>query len=165
MMSSPFAKRVARSHLKRSATKQNKFRIEPLESRILLAVTFPHPAWIESGPDQITNGQLRLGTNTPAENLVIGAINDIAVDPNNANNVVIGSTTGGLWRTTDGGANWDTATEQAPSDSIGAVAFNLSDSTRVYAGTAQATSATDMQGDFVGGLFRSTNGGQSWGRV
>src|SRR5262245_4505084 len=164
-MTSPFtlAKRAARSHLNRSARKQRKFIVEPLEARLLLAVTLPLPAWTESGPNQITNGQLEVGAPGTADNFVIGAIQDVAVDT--ANNVIVGTVDGGLWRTTNGGASWQTATDQAASIAIGAVAFDPSDNTRAYAGVAQNSSAGDMRGDFIGGLYRSTNGGQSWGRV
>src|SRR3954466_5755914 len=45
---------------------------------------------------------------------------------------------GGVWKTTDGGANWTPLFDKAPISSIGAIAVAPSDHNVVYVGTGEA---------------------------
>src|SRR5256886_5616912 len=52
-----------------------------------------------------------------------------------------GAVAGGVWKTTDGGANWTPLFDKAPVSSIGAIAVAPSDHNVVYVGTARLRSA------------------------
>ena len=73
----------------------------------------------------------------------------------------MGSTGGGVWKTTDAGRNWrNISDEQFESGSIGAVAVAPSDPNVVYAGTGSACIRGNVSPGV--GLYRSTDAGKSW---
>lgn len=81
-------------------------------------------------------------------------VQDLAVDPTNANVVFAGlrGFAANLWRSTDalaGSPTWTSVSTGLPSVPVNAVLIDPSDGTRVYVGTDT-------------GVFRSTNGGTSW---
>ncbi len=76
----------------------------------------------------------------------------------------MGTTGGGLWKTTDGGQNWRPVTDgQIGSASIGAVEVCASDPDIVYMGTGETQLRGNVQqGD---GAYRSADGGETWEHV
>lgn len=91
----------------------------------------------------------------------IGArINCIAVNPANQNIIYIGYSTGGAWKTTDGGTTWNPIFDGQTALSIGHIAIDPSNPNIVYIGTGDPNvSGYPFIGD---GLWKSTNGGSSW---
>jgi hypothetical protein len=100
---------------------------------------------------------------------VSGRITGIAVDPRDptGNTYYVGSANGGVWKTTDGGADWtplmdfvtDGAGNPLPAP-IGAVALAPSNPNIIYAATGVADSAPDSNPGV--GVFISTDGGKTW---
>lgn len=89
-----------------------------------------------------------------------GRVPSIAVHPTQPDTAYAASASGGLWKTTDGGAHWTPLTDRLSSLNSGAVAIDPSDPETVYYGTGEwSTGAT---GD---GLFRSTDGGANWTKI
>src|SRR2546430_255196 len=80
--------------------KQPRLLLEALEERTLLSVTLQGiPNWAEQGPGPMFNGNNVEGIpNRPQA----GAINQIAVDPANADRIFVATSDGGIWRTTNG---------------------------------------------------------------
>ena len=76
----------------------------------------------------------------------------------------MGTTGGGLWKTTDGGLNWRPVTDgQMNSASIGAVQVCESNPDIVYVGTGETQLRGNIQqGD---GAYRSTDAGETWEHV
>ena len=76
----------------------------------------------------------------------------------------MGTTGGGLWKSTDGGQNWESVTDgQITSGSIGAVQVCGSDPDIVYMGTGETQLRGNIQqGD---GAYKSTDGGETWEHV
>ncbi|MCY4505509.1 MAG: glycosyl hydrolase, partial [Acidobacteria bacterium] len=76
----------------------------------------------------------------------------------------MGTTGGGLWKTTDGGLNWRPVTDgQMNSASIGAVQVCESNPDIVYMGTGETQIRGNIQqGD---GAYKSTDGGETWEHV
>lgn len=161
------------------------FSIEPLESRLLLSVTLAgSPDWIAQGPAPIENGNNVIltapGQNRPQD----AAVHAIAIDPTNANRVFIATVNGGIWRTTnatysqfdsadndgdgtvdeaDETPTWTPLTDQLPSLSMGAIAFSPLDATNntLFAGNGRFSSGFG-DGQTQAGLFKTTDGGNSW---
>ena len=72
-----------------------------------------------------------------------------------------GSASGGIWKTTDGGANWRPIFDDQPVQAIGALAVAPSDKATVWAGTGEAWAIreSDITGD---GVYKSTDSGATW---
>jgi len=89
-----------------------------------------------------------------------GRILDIEFDPSNTDIVYVGSASGGLWKTTDGGDNWITTTDELPTIAIGAICVLPTNPNIVLIGTGEGTSAG--AGDDGVGILKSTDGGVTW---
>jgi hypothetical protein len=121
--------------------------------------------WLEQGPAPMINGQVE-GMSSQS-NPVNGAIERIAVSPTDANTMLIGAVNGGIWRTTNATAanpSWTPVSDFLPSLSMGSLSFDAANSSTLYAGVGRY-SALAMTGGARAGLFKSTDGGATWGAV
>ncbi|HSD77186.1 MAG TPA: hypothetical protein VLA98_07260, partial [Solirubrobacteraceae bacterium] len=76
--------------------------------------------------------------------------------------VYAGTADGGVWKTTDGGANWQPLLDDGPTLSIGAVEVNPADGS-LWVGTGEANTSSDS---YAGtGILRSGDGGATFQRV
>ena len=91
---------------------------------------------------------------------VSGRVTAISVDPTNASIVYIGGADGGVWKTTNGGANWTPLTDAEVSLAIGAIAIDPSNHNIIYAGTGEDNNNQD--GYTGAGILKSTDGGATW---
>jgi hypothetical protein len=146
--------------------KRESFLFEPLESRLLLSVTLAGvPDWVDQGP----GSDVQAGSAVPQNNAVSGAVQSIAVNPNNSSQIIVGTVDGGVWRTTNAntatpmGITWTPLMDQLASLAIGAVAYDPADATgnTFYAGTGLFSNSFDTGGTAIG-LYRTTNAGATW---
>jgi photosystem II stability/assembly factor-like uncharacterized protein len=72
----------------------------------------------------------------------------------------MGTTGGGVWKTTDGGANWQPVTDRYFGGTIGAIAVAASNPDIVYVGGGE----TDIRGNTShgDGLWKTTDAGRTW---
>ncbi len=116
--------------------------------------------WTFLGPDSITNGQ-GLSTSgqcgAPARITVTGRVTALGVG---AEGIYVGSASGGVWKSTDGGATWTPLTDQQPSLAVGALAVVPGPPDTVYAGTGEGNNGCDSE--YGQGILKSTDGGMSW---
>src|SRR6266511_3533327 len=98
----------------------------------LLEEAPPSPAvtWQPLGPAGIPDGQT-YGSGPGSTATMAGRVSAIAVDPSEPDHLLIGSAAGGVWETRDGGAGWTPRTDDQPTLSIGALAFDPSDPSTV----------------------------------
>lgn len=83
-----------------------------------------------------------------------GRVKALAVSPASSDIVLAGSSGGGIWRSTDGGRNFDPVSDDQADLAVGAIAFAPSSPNIVYAA---------MGSDFLGtGLLRSDDAGMHW---
>ncbi|QQS37586.1 MAG: T9SS type A sorting domain-containing protein [Ignavibacteriales bacterium] len=107
--------------------------------------------WVSLGP---TPGSYP-GYGSISSRIVTGAYH-----PTDPNIIYIGPANGGVWKTTDGGTNWQPLGDNEVSMSMGAIAIDPVNPNIVYAGTGEATySGASYYGR---GLLKSTNAGTSW---
>ena len=108
------------------------------------------PTWTEVGPMPIPNGQT-VGTTTP----VSGRVISIAIHPSNPDIVFVGTASGGLYRSSNGGTSWVPLMDNALSLSIGALAIPATQPNTLYVGTGEHNFSLDS---FFGvGVYRITN--------
>ncbi|MBM3750315.1 MAG: hypothetical protein FJW21_03915 [Acidimicrobiia bacterium] len=75
-----------------------------------------------------------------------------------------GAASGGVWKTTDGGATWKPTFDNETSQAIGALAIAQSNPNVVWAGTGEAWAVRDM--DMMGdGIYKSIDAGETWTRM
>ena len=123
--------------------------------------------WLPLGPLAIPNGQTYGGSRV----LVSGRVTAIANHPTNSNTLYLGTSRGGIWKTTDGGTNWIPTSDDAASLAIGCLAISKSNPQTLYAGTGEGNvqfystvyPLDSAPGIYLGlGILKSTNGGTSW---
>lgn len=70
---------------------------------------------------------------------------------------------GGVWKSSDGGVNWQAITDDMPLHSVGSLAVAPSDPNVIYAGAGEA----NIRGNVLGGngIYRSTDAGKTWQHV
>jgi len=89
-----------------------------------------------------------------------GRINTIAVDPTDHDIIYVGCAAGGIFKTTDGGANWAPIFDDQLFLPIGDIEIDPSDHNTIYAGTGDPNvSGFPFIGD---GLYKSTDAGATW---
>src|SRR5215471_11545775 len=92
--------------------------------------------------------------------LTSGRINAIAISPAKLNLVLIGTSTGGVWRSTDSGETFFPVSDDKVDLAVGSIAFSKSNPTIAYAGMG------DAKGGYLGsGVLKSTDEGLTWSRV
>ncbi len=89
-----------------------------------------------------------------------GHIAAIAPHPTDPNTCYIAADSGGIWKTTDAGANWTPLTDQLSIMNHDAIAIAPSAPNTIYIGTGSTHSGST--GD---GIFKSTDAGATWTRV
>jgi photosystem II stability/assembly factor-like uncharacterized protein len=90
-----------------------------------------------------------------------GRVTAVAGVPSQPNVYYFGATGGGIWKTTDGGANWEPVSDgQVKTGSVGAIGVSESDPNVVYAGMGESPIRGNVShGD---GVYKSTDAGKTW---
>jgi photosystem II stability/assembly factor-like uncharacterized protein len=148
-----FAANIAKAGAALSARTRKK-RTAPRAMKAAAGPGAPSSTWQFIGPSLIPNGQT-YGTNLIN---VIGRVSSIAIDPNDTKHLLVGAAGGGIWESSDAGANWAPRTDQMPSLAIGAIAFDPANSKNVYAGSGEGNSYYNLGA----GVYKSSDGGTNW---
>ncbi len=96
--------------------------------------------WVDMGPTG-KNG-------TSGWNPGVGRITSLAFE--NTNHFIVGSPTGGIWKTTDAGQSWSCLTDNLSNIDVYSLALHPTDSNTYFWGSTE------------GRIFKSTDGGASW---
>ena len=107
-------------------------------------------SWQPVGPFNITNtGSWSSGQ---------GRINNVYVDPNNANTVYVGTPAGGIWKSIDAGLNWTALADNLPQIGVSGIVTDPANSNIIYI----ATGDKDAGDTYSIGVLKSIDGGLTW---
>lgn len=149
------------------------------KSRAYPNSVFPATGYFEAFEQM--KGQTRESKTTEGEWEAMGPANtagralDIAINPDNGDEVWIGTASGGIWKTSTGGigANaWKYVNTGLPVLGVSAIALAPSNPSIIYAGTGEVynhdavgngAAYRETRGSYGIGILKSNNGGLSWG--
>ena len=92
-----------------------------------------------------------------------GRVARVAGVPGDPTTYYAATASGGVWKSTDGGANWKSIFDDQPIASIGSIAIAPSDPNVVYVGSGEA----NIRGNVApgNGIYRSSDAGKTWSHV
>ena len=130
------------------------------------STSFPGPAnWTLIGPQPI-NSTASMSTFNGGPTIA-GRIAALAVDPTNRDIVYLGAAAGGVWKSSDAGANWTPITDTQASLATGSIAIDPTAASCspgpcqiIYVGTGEANNSGDSY--YGAGVLKSTDSGAHW---
>jgi photosystem II stability/assembly factor-like uncharacterized protein len=90
----------------------------------------------------------------------ITAIDALMADPNF---IVLGSASGGVWKTLNGGSSWTPIFDDQPILNIGSVAIQQNNSNVIWVGTGEGNPRNSI--NLGEGIFKTIDGGRTWKRL
>ena len=89
-----------------------------------------------------------------------GRITAIDVVHSNPDIIYAGAASGGLWRSTGGGTNWEPLFDDQEVLSIGAIAINQKNPDVIWVGTGEGNPRNSVSSGY--GIYKSIDGGNTW---
>jgi photosystem II stability/assembly factor-like uncharacterized protein len=89
-----------------------------------------------------------------------GRITAIDAATDNPRIVVAGTASGGVWKSENGGSAWQPVFDDQPTQNIGAVRIDPTNSKVIWVGTGEGNPRNSM--NLGMGIFKSTDGGKTW---
>lgn len=89
-----------------------------------------------------------------------GRISDFAVNPDNHSEFYVAVSSGGVWKTTNGGVNLEPVFDNEGSYSIGCVTMDPNNHNVVWVGTGENNNQRSVA--YGDGIYKSIDGGKSW---
>jgi photosystem II stability/assembly factor-like uncharacterized protein len=89
-----------------------------------------------------------------------GRVTSIDVVLSDPDVMYVGTASGGLWRSVNGGTTWKPIFDDQPAASIGAVAVNQANPDIIWVGTGEGNPRNSQTGGT--GMYKSIDGGRSW---
>uniref|UniRef100_UPI003F49A728 WD40/YVTN/BNR-like repeat-containing protein n=1 Tax=Psychroserpens mesophilus TaxID=325473 RepID=UPI003F49A728 len=89
-----------------------------------------------------------------------GRVTAIDVVHKNTDIMYVGTASGGLWKSTSGGINWNPVFDNETTSSIGAVAIQQSNPSVIWVGTGEGNPRNSLNGGY--GIYKSLDAGKTW---
>ncbi|MCC6762796.1 MAG: hypothetical protein IT252_16370, partial [Chitinophagaceae bacterium] len=89
-----------------------------------------------------------------------GRVTAIDAVHSNPDIIYIGAASGGVWKTTNGGASWTPIFDDQPTQNIGAIAIQQSNPNVIWVGTGEGNPRNSVS--LGEGMYKSIDGGKSW---
>src|SRR5260370_2694228 len=127
---------------------------------LLIGVLAAGIAFPQSGHEAIVKN-LQSGEMGPA--IMGGRVDDFAVVESNPSTIYVGSAAGGVFKTTNGGTNWEPIFDDQSTSSIGDIALATWDPSVLYVGTGEPNNR--QSSSWGAGVFKSLDAGKTWSFV
>lgn len=98
-----------------------------------------------------------------------GRTRTLVIDPQQPDTMYTGGVSGGVWKTTDGGAAWRPTGDTLANIAVNSLVMDPHDNSRLYAGTGEGYFREIVRGTALplrgGGIFVSSDAGETWSIV
>ena len=98
-----------------------------------------------------------------------GRVRSLLIDDRNPPTMYAAGVSGGIWKTSDGGAHWQPVGDALANLDVSSLAFDPQNHDVIYAGTGEGYFREDVRGTQLplrgNGIFVTRNGGASWSRL
>lgn len=99
--------------------------------------------------------------NTIGPGNIGGRTRTIVIDPTNPDTMYAAGVTGGIWKSFDGGANWNPTDDLLPNLAVSTIVMDPTNPNVLYAGTGEGFFASWAKHRGLG-IFKSTDAGATW---
>jgi len=89
-----------------------------------------------------------------------GRVTAIDVDLSNQDRIFIGTASGGVWSSENGGITWEPLFDEAETQSIGSLKINQNNPDEIWVGTGEGNPRNSHNEG--GGIYKSMDGGKNW---
>jgi photosystem II stability/assembly factor-like uncharacterized protein len=89
-----------------------------------------------------------------------GRVTAIDVYLSDQEHILVGTASGGLWESKDGGITWQPIFDEAPTQAIGSVKFNQRNPLEIWVGTGEGNPRNSHNSGT--GVFKTLDGGKTW---
>jgi photosystem II stability/assembly factor-like uncharacterized protein len=120
----------------------------------------PGPSPSPSGPEEAGKTYAGLKARSIGPAMTSGRVMSIAVHPKDPAVIYVGSASGGVWKSVNGGATWQPIFDKEGSYSIGWVTLDPANPSVVWVGTGERNSQRSV--GYGDGVYKSEDGGRSW---
>lgn len=109
--------------------------------------------WISLGPTDFLN--------RPTSYLNLGRVNCITPHPSNDDIVYVGTPSGGIWKSVDGGLTYAPLSDELPQIGVSSIAIDYTNPNIIYI----ATGDDDAGDSYSVGIWKSTDAGATWNQT
>lgn len=92
-----------------------------------------------------------------------GRVTAIDVDLSDSDRIYVGTASGGVWLSENGGITWTPIFDEQPIQAIGAIAINQKNPAEIWVGTGEGNPRNSQNSGE--GVYRSLDGGKTWKRM
>lgn len=117
-----------------------------------VVTAIPAANWTSLGP---TSWVLTPSSVAPG----LARVTAITIHPTDPSTIFVGTPSGGLWKTTDGGANWSTNTDNLPVLGVSSIVIDPTNTNIMYMATGDNDGSQQTSSI---GVLKSTDGGATW---
>ena len=125
---------------------------------MLKSVLFLLPACLLAQTHEAALKNLKFREIGPA--IMGGRVDDFAVVESNPDIIYVGSAAGGVFKSVNGGLNWEPIFDEQPNSTIGDIALAPSDPSVLWVGTGEPNNR--QSSSWGAGVFRSLDAGKTW---
>lgn len=124
----------------------------------VISLTMPLTLWAQ--PLQLDKDLKLLKARSIGPAGMSGRVTTIDAVHNNPEIIYIGAASGGVWKTTSGGARWEPIFDEQPIQNIGAIAIQQSNPSVVWVGTGEGNPRNSI--NLGAGIYKTLDGGKTW---
>ena len=124
----------------------------------ILSIVFGQEKKSENFLTKLNLGAFKLRSVGPA--LTSGRVSDFAVHPDKRHEYYVATSSGGVWKTINGGANYTPIFDQQGSYSIGCITMDPNNPYVIWVGTGENNNQRSV--GYGDGIYRSKDGGKTW---